>query len=100
MYSIVSMLSRNCLITFACSIKMYGALEQRRMSNLRNGNVPCRYFLNFHVGFEIAKCRLSNLMKGPCHVTNIISHDGSMSHVDFKKWPCRPVKFKGQGPHV
>ena len=23
---------------------------------------------------------------------------GSMSHVDFKKWPCRPVEFKGQGP--
>ena len=23
---------------------------------------------------------------------------GSMSHVDFKKWPCRPVDFKGQGP--
>ena len=23
---------------------------------------------------------------------------GSMSHVEFKKWPCRPVEFKGQGP--
>ena len=23
---------------------------------------------------------------------------GSMSHVDFKKWPCRPVESKGQGP--
>ena len=22
-----------------------------------------------------------------------------MLHVDFKKWPCHPVKFKGQGPH-
>ena len=21
-----------------------------------------------------------------------------MSPVDFKKWPCRPVGFKGQGP--
>ena len=21
-----------------------------------------------------------------------------MSHVDFKKWPCRPVEFRGQGP--
>ena len=20
-----------------------------------------------------------------------------MSHVDFKKWPCHPVEFKGQG---
>ena len=24
---------------------------------------------------------------------------GSMSHVDLKKWPCRPVKFKGQEPY-
>ena len=24
---------------------------------------------------------------------------GCMSHVDFKKWPCRPVDFKGQGPY-
>ena len=24
---------------------------------------------------------------------------GSMSHVDFKKWPCRPVEFKGQGSY-
>ena len=22
---------------------------------------------------------------------------GSMSHVNFKKWPCSPVEFKGQG---
>ena len=21
-----------------------------------------------------------------------------MSHVKFKKWPCRPVDFRGQGP--
>ena len=24
---------------------------------------------------------------------------GFMSHVDFKKRQCRPVEFKGQGPH-
>ena len=38
--------------------------------------------------------------KGPCHVTNFVSHGdiGFMSHVDFKKWPCRSVDFKGQGP--
>ena len=24
---------------------------------------------------------------------------GSMSHLDFKKLPCRPVEFKGQGPY-
>ena len=25
---------------------------------------------------------------------------GFMSYVDIKKWPCRPVNFKGQGPHI
>ena len=25
---------------------------------------------------------------------------GFMSHVDFKKWPCRRVEFKGQGPQM
>ena len=24
---------------------------------------------------------------------------GSMLHVDFKKWPCRLVEFRGQEPH-
>ena len=23
-----------------------------------------------------------------------------MSPADFKKWPCHPVEFKGQGPPV
>ena len=67
------------------------------MSILRK--VPCRYFCNFHVNFKIAKCRMSNLRKGPCHVTNIFSHvDGLQAYVDFKKWLCRPVNSKGQGP--
>ena len=43
-------------------------------SNLRNGNVPCRYFYNIHVDFNIVYCRMSNLRNGLCHVTNIISH--------------------------
>ena len=25
---------------------------------------------------------------------------GSMSHVDFKKWRCHPVDFRGQGPYT
>ena len=45
---------------------------QCRMSNLRNGNVPCRYFYNIHVDFKIVYCRMSNLRNG--YVTNIISH--------------------------
>ena len=30
----------------------------------------------------------------------ILMSISSMSHVDLKKCPCRPVDFKGQGPHV
>ena len=71
-----------------------------RMSNFRNGNVPCPYFCNIHVDFKIVSCRMSNIRNCPYHVTNIFPHaDRIMSHVDFKKWPCRPVEFKGQGPH-
>ena len=32
---------------------------QCRLSILRNGNVPCRYFSNVPVDFEIVQCRLS-----------------------------------------
>ena len=37
------------------------------------------------------------------HVMSLISFPmsiGFMSHVDFKKRPCRPVEFRGQGPHM
>ena len=70
-----------------------------RMSNLRNGNVPCPYFCIIHVDFKIVSCLMSNLRDGPCHVSNIFPMSICfMSHVDFKKWPCRRVEFKGQGP--
>ena len=41
---------------------------QCRLSILRNGNVPCRYFRNVPVNFKIALCRLSILRNGnvPC----------------------------------
>ena len=70
------------------------------MSNVRNGYVNCHYLSNFHVDFKMLSCRMSNLRKGLRHVENIffMSID-SMSHVDCKKWPCRPVNFKGQGPY-
>ena len=37
---------------------------QCRLSILRNGNVPCRYFLNVPVEFKIVQCRLS-ILKTP-----------------------------------
>ena len=40
---------------------------------------------------------MSNLRNGLCHVDSILSI-GSMSHVELRKQPCRPVEFKGQGP--
>ena len=44
-----------------------------------------------------------NLRNGPCHATNIFpmslgSMSPSVSHVDFKKRPCRPVEFRVKGP--
>ena len=52
--------------------------------------VDCHYFYNFHVDFIMVKCYMSDLFF-PMSIS-------FMSHVDFKKWLCRPVKFKGQGP--
>ena len=37
---------------------------QCRLSILRNGNVPCRYFRDFPVDFKIVQCHLSNFRKG------------------------------------
>ena len=37
-----------------------------RLSSLRNGNVPCQYFLNIPVDFKVVQCCLSNIRK--CHV--------------------------------
>ena len=40
---------------------------------------------------------MSNLTNGPRHDTNIfLMPMGFMSHVNFKKWLCHPVEFKGQ----
>ena len=66
---------------------------------LQKGNVLCRYFCNFHIESNIAQCHLSNLRKPLCHVGTIFLVSISlMSSVNFKKWPCRPVELKGQGP--
>ena len=57
---------------------------QCRLSILRNGNVPCRYFRNFPVDFKIAQCRLLILRNGnvPCrYFLNV--------PVDFKGVQCR-----------
>ena len=38
---------------------------------------------------------------GLCCVTNLFLMSlGSMSHINFNKSLCRPVKFRGQGPLV
>ena len=37
----------------------------------RNSNITCHYFLNFHVGFKIAKYRLSYPGKSTSHVISI-----------------------------
>ena len=57
--------------------------HQCRLSMLRSGNLPCRYFLNVPVDYKIVLCRLSNLRNAPCHVTN------TFAHVDRLHVACR-----------
>ena len=74
---------------------------QCRMSILRNGHVPCHYFYNFHVEFEMVPCHMSILRN--THVVSsifVLVSLCSMSHVNFKKWTCRPVEFRGQEPYA
>ena len=74
---------------------------KRRMSISRNGNVACPCRL-------IPPCHMSNLTKiikkkkkkkngtiivSPCHMSL-----SPISHVEFKKCPCRPVDFRGLMP--
>ena len=65
----------------------YGALDggpPYRLSILRNGNVPCRYFFNFPVDFKIVQCHLLILRNGnvPCHYFSKVPDD-------FKVVKCR-----------
>ena len=78
-----------------------GALDVAcRMSILRKSHVPCHYFCNVPVDLKMVPCRMSILRNIPCHVAYIFPRVtiGSMSHVDFKNWPCRRVKFRLQEP--
>ena len=70
------------------------------MSNLINGNVPCRYLCVSHVNLKIVLCRMSNLRNGPFHVTNIFPMSvGFMLHVDFKKGNVALSNLKAKGPY-
>ena len=81
-----------------------GGDPQCRLSILRNGNVPCHYFIDFPVDFQSVQCRLSILRNRNvlCHyILNFpVDFKSLMSPVEFKKRPCRPVEFKGQGPFL
>ena len=71
------------------------------MPIFRNYNVPCCYFGKFPVNFKIVQCHLSNIRNTLCSVGYIfLMSIGLMLPVDFKKMLCRPVKFKGEGPHI
>ena len=52
---------------------------QCRLSNLRIGNVACRYLKYFPVDSKIVQCRLSILRNG-----NVICHFFLSVPVDFK----------------
>ena len=61
--------------------------------------------MEWHPVANLCSFRMSNLKNGPisCHYNlKALSHvNDSVSHVEFKKWPCcRPVEIRGQGPHI
>ena len=68
-----------------------------------------------HVDFKKLQCRISLSLifpnvtcqiyeKATSHVIIIVSPCRMsiipMLHVEFKKWPCRPVNFRGQVPFL
>ena len=70
---------------------------QCRVSILRNSNVACLCLLfspMSRVEFKERLCPMSLKFHTPCRMS--LSH---MSHVEFKKSPCRHVDFRGQGPY-
>ena len=77
-----------------------GALDRGspcRLSIIRNANVACfcRLFMAMsHVEFTIYPCHMSLYFPKPYRMSV-----GFMSYVEFKKWSCRPVEFKSQGPY-
>ena len=68
------------------------------MSILRNGNVVI-----FLISMSILKLpKVACRIKGKAPVMSLKKNPmslGFMSHVDYKKWLCHPVDFKGQGPY-
>ena len=66
-----------------------GGPPQCRLSILRNGDVPCRYFLNVPVDFKIVQYRLSILRKDnvPCRYFSNVP-------VDFKVVQCRLLNLR------
>ena len=57
---------------------------QCHLSTLRNGNVPCRYFLNVPVDFKKVQCRLLTLRKDNVQFRYFLNVP-----VDFKVVQCR-----------
>ena len=68
-----------------------------RMSHFRNANLPC------HINSDFA-CRLYDAFMAQVefklHIVSVALFVGSLSnksYIDFKKWSCLRVEFKGQG---
>ena len=68
------------------------------MSILRNDKVPCHYFCNVHVHFKQVPSRMSNLGNNFVMSFIFIRLAVGSVNVDFKKWSCCHVGFKGQEP--
>ena len=54
---------------------------------------------NVHADSKKASWNMSNLRNVMSFIFILMSL-GSMLHVDFMKWPCRRLEFKGQDPFL
>ena len=59
----------------------------------------CRMSFNQSYQFKMVSCRIYNKTNTPCHVHHIFAMLlRYVSHVQFIKFPCCHVGFKGRGP--
>ena len=84
---------------------MMGPLTGGPQCHVDDNIIPCRscshHLFNFPIDFKVGLSNVAWYRFCLCHVTNYIPvslSKGSMLLVHFKKSPCRPVEFRGQGP--
>ena len=71
--------------------------------DFKKSQVPRHLFPMSHITSKTLQCHMLILRNAYNYVVSLILmlislYIGFMSHVDFKKWPCRWVEFRGREP--